>query len=182
MKTALTASILLSIMAFGSTRQDADTPRFTSAAAKEALREYRQAMRRAEQQYQAARRKARAQYVHALKGAMKNALAADELEEALAIRLEQRTIEKRVDDIAEIRRLLRTIAAGKFEERVWKHGQPPLKLIRADEGFCYLSGIGGAYDGDGEGVSVYLENGDWYIGGKSMQTSLWAKAMVVRFR
>lgn len=113
---------------------------------------------------------------------MRKALVADDLEEALAIRLEQRKIEQRADNVAEIQRLLRTIAAGKFEERKWKHGDPPLKLVRADEGFCFLSGIGGAYDGHGEGVRVYIKEGDWYLGGTSMQESLWATAMIVRFK
>ena len=159
-----------------------DEARFESTPAKDAQRAYRQARRRAESNYQDALKQARAGYVAGLEKALKTALAGNALDEALSIRLEQRKIQGRVDDINEVRRLLRTVAAGKFKEHVWKAGQAPIKLVRADEGFAFLSGVGGAYDGDGEGVSVYVKNGDWYIGGKSMQVSLWAKAMVVRFK
>ena len=73
-------------------------------------------------------------------------------------------------------------AAGNVEFRRWHQGQPPLRLIRQDEGFCALTGVGGGFQGGGEEVRVFVgADGYWYLGGKSMQKGVEAECMVVRY-
>ena len=62
----------------------------------------------------------------------------------------------------------------------WNRGDPPIKMIRADEGFCFLSGVGGSFAGGAERVRVYIRDGYWYLEGMCMQSSLWAEATSVR--
>lgn len=182
MKILLT-SICILAAALSSNPQPQDEGKdFKSAAARAAQRNYKKALRRAEQAHFDANRAARAKYIEELDAALKQALTEDDLQEALAIRVEQHAMKKRVDDITEVRRLLRKVAAGQFEERTWKGGDKPLELMAADEGFCYLSGVSGALEGSGEAVRVYLSKGKWYIGGRAAQPSLTATAMLVRFR
>jgi hypothetical protein len=58
----------------------------------------------------------------------------------------------------------------------------PVKMISRAEGFCLLSGIGGAFQGGGESVEVRIgDDGYWYLGGKSGQPSLVAEAISVAF-
>src|SRR4051794_4165820 len=45
----------------------------------------------------------------------------------------------------------------------WKRGEPPVRMIRKDEGVCYLSQVQGHFAGAGESVGVYLDaDGFWY--------------------
>ena len=62
----------------------------------------------------------------------------------------------------------------------WGKGDPPIEMIRADEGFCFLSGVGGSFAGGGERVRVCIRDGWWYLEGTCMLRSLWAEAMSVR--
>ena len=73
-------------------------------------------------------------------------------------------------------------ASNGVEFRHWHQGEPPVKLIRKEEGFCALTGIGGGFAGDGEEAHVYIgEDGYWYLGGKSMQKGVAAECVVVRY-
>ncbi len=73
-------------------------------------------------------------------------------------------------------------AAGGAEFRHWHQGEPPIKLIRKEEGFCALTGVGGGFQGGGEEAHVYIgDDGYWYLGGKSMQKGVSADCVVVRY-
>ena len=37
----------------------------------------------------------------------------------------------------------------------WCHGDEPIRLLPADKGFCFVSGMGGDFQGGGEGVRVF---------------------------
>ena len=61
----------------------------------------------------------------------------------------------------------------------WQHGDPPIRLLPAERGFCYVSGISGNFAGGGEAVRVYVDDGSWYIGGQSCQPGLWVEATCI---
>lgn len=55
-----------------------------------------------------------------------------------------------------------------YETHEWKEHDPPLKLIKKDEGFCTISGIGGAFNGGGEAAVLYIgDDGYWYLRGQT---------------
>ncbi|HEV3145093.1 MAG TPA: hypothetical protein VGZ47_14480 [Gemmataceae bacterium] len=57
-----------------------------------------------------------------------------------------------------------------FKEHVWLAGTAAVKTIRADEGFCFLTGVAGKFEGGGEDVGVSIrEDGFWYLDGNSRQ-------------
>jgi hypothetical protein len=57
---------------------------------------------------------------------------------------------------------------GSVETKTWRQGEPPLRLIREDEGFRALSLVTGHFQGGGELVKVYMgDDGYWYLGGHS---------------
>jgi hypothetical protein len=69
-----------------------------------------------------------------------------------------------------------------YSEYKWSNGDKPVKMIRKEEGFCFLTEVGGHFAGGGEVVHVYIgPDGFWYLGGNSGQPELWGKAMSVRF-
>ena len=71
---------------------------------------------------------------------------------------------------------------GAVEFRGWHQGEPPVKLIRKDEGFCALTGVTGRFEGDGEQVRVYIGDDDyWYLGGQSAQKGVAATCVIVRY-
>jgi hypothetical protein len=64
----------------------------------------------------------------------------------------------------------------------WRRGDPPVKMIHKNQGFCVLSGIGGGFFGGGERVEIALGVDDyWYLRGSSAQASTFAEAIAVRF-
>ncbi len=72
---------------------------------------------------------------------------------------------------------------GAVEFRSWHQGEPPVKLLRADEGFCALTSVTGHFAGSGEVVKVYVaEDGYWYLAGTSMQDDVAAGCIVIRYR
>lgn len=77
--------------------------------------------------------------------------------------------------------IARRLSAG-ANFATWEQGQPPLRLIRASEGFCALTGVSGHFQGGGEGVRVYVgDDGYWYIGGKSMQQGVRGECVIVPY-
>lgn len=73
-------------------------------------------------------------------------------------------------------------ATDGVEFRHWRQGEPPVKLIRKEEGFCALTGVGGGFAGGGEEAHVYIDDdGYWYLGGKSMQSGMSADCVIVRY-
>ena len=68
-----------------------------------------------------------------------------------------------------------------YRQYEWQRGGAPVRMISKDEGFCFLSAVGGHFAGGGESVRVYIgEDGFWYLGGSAAQ-ELWGKAMSVKF-
>ncbi|MFT4512614.1 MAG: hypothetical protein ACI89X_001695 [Planctomycetota bacterium] len=63
----------------------------------------------------------------------------------------------------------------------WSHGDAPVRLIPANKGFCYISGMGGHFAGGGEGVRVWIDDGIWWVGGRSCQPSLWIDVTCIEF-
>lgn len=78
---------------------------------------------------------------------------------------------------------LRRNARVKLEctEHECKLNEAPQKLIAADEGFAYLSGIMGDFAGGGEWVNVELVDGFWQFSGQT-QKPLGARAISVRVK
>lgn len=71
----------------------------------------------------------------------------------------------------------------RIEIRSWHQGQPPVRLIRKDAGFCALSLVTGAFAGGGEIVKVWIgPDGFWYLGGQSGQEGVGAECIVVHYR
>ncbi len=68
------------------------------------------------------------------------------------------------------------------EFHTWKQGDPPVKLIPKDEGFCALTTVSGGFAGGGEGVWVSIgEDGYWYLGGRSQAEAVTATCIVIRY-
>jgi len=61
----------------------------------------------------------------------------------------------------------------------WSHGDKPIRLLPADKGFCFVSGMGGNFQGGGEGVRVFVDDGAWWVAGYSCQPSLWVEVTVM---
>ena len=73
--------------------------------------------------------------------------------------------------------------AAPYETKTWRQGEPPLRLLRQEEGFCALTLVTGHFQGAGESVRVYVaDDGFWYLGGESQQEGVAAECIVVRFR
>jgi hypothetical protein len=72
--------------------------------------------------------------------------------------------------------------AAAIETRTWRQGEPPVKIMRKDEGFCVLSMVTGHFQGGGEYVKVYVgDDGYWYLGGDSHQEGVAAQCIVIRY-
>ncbi|MEP6669208.1 MAG: hypothetical protein ABJF10_08650 [Chthoniobacter sp.] len=70
-----------------------------------------------------------------------------------------------------------------YETRTWRQGEPPVRLIRKEEGFCALTSVTGSFQGGGEIVKVYVaDDGFWYLGGESQQEGVAAECIIVRYR
>ena len=74
------------------------------------------------------------------------------------------------------------LTAGRVETHTWRQGEPPVRLIRQEEGFCALSLVTGHFQGGGEVVRLYVgDDGYWYLGGQSGQEGVAAQCIVVRY-
>lgn len=78
---------------------------------------------------------------------------------------------------------LRFKKPGEFDavvtEHSWKDGQEPVRLLQADEGFCFLSAVGGSFGGPQESVGIVLRDGAWHLGDTAREF-LVAKAISVQ--
>ena len=63
----------------------------------------------------------------------------------------------------------------------WRNGEPPVRMLRTSEGHCFLSGLSGSFEGGGEGVEIYAEEGWWWLHGHSKQRYLEATATGIRY-
>lgn len=64
----------------------------------------------------------------------------------------------------------------------WRHGDERRRLLRVEDGICFVTGIGGNFEGGGEAVRVYVDDGWWWIGGHSAQPSLWVEVTCLAWR
>ena len=64
----------------------------------------------------------------------------------------------------------------------WKKGQHAVRLIRADEGFCFLTSVKGHFQGGAEFVYVRVEDdGYWHFGGNALSYELYGECAVYRY-
>ncbi|MGC6464687.1 MAG: hypothetical protein ACON5N_03805 [Akkermansiaceae bacterium] len=71
----------------------------------------------------------------------------------------------------------------KISHAEWKRGDPVQELIKAGDGICVLSGVSGAFRGQGEEVRLFVDaKGRWRLGGRSNLINTGAKAMVIRLK
>lgn len=65
----------------------------------------------------------------------------------------------------------------------WEAGQPPVKMLHKNQGFCYLIAISGAFNGGGEHAQITLEpDGHWYLKGVTHQGALFLQAVGVTIK
>src|SRR4051812_13083692 len=68
-----------------------------------------------------------------------------------------------------------------YSEAVWDAKTGPIKMIGKDEGFCFISGVGGKYEGASEIARVSVgQDGFWCLDGQSRQNTMSARAISVR--
>jgi hypothetical protein len=54
------------------------------------------------------------------------------------------------------------------DEYVWQEGDPPVKMVNSNDGFCFLTGVEGDFFSPSEWVEIYLETDNfWYLRGGS---------------
>jgi hypothetical protein len=83
---------------------------------------------------------------------------------------------------AKMKTAQRQLETPKYEFQTWHQGEPPVRLIHHEDGFCALTRITGHFQGGGERVQVYIgPDGYWYLGGNSMQEGVSAQCIVVRY-
>ncbi|HZN38591.1 MAG TPA: hypothetical protein VFD82_07295 [Planctomycetota bacterium] len=63
----------------------------------------------------------------------------------------------------------------------WSVGQERVRMIRAEDGICFLSAVGGSFAGGGEWVRVRIDDGFWYLEGHCQQPFVFAEATCVQF-
>ena len=64
----------------------------------------------------------------------------------------------------------------------WQQGDPPVRLIKRDEGICFLTGVSGQFRGAGEAVALTIESdGYWYLGGHSQAAGVSAECVVLKY-
>ena len=63
----------------------------------------------------------------------------------------------------------------------WSAGKPRVRMIRAEDGICFLSAVGGSFAGGGEWIRVRVDDGWWYLEGHCQQPLVWAEATCVKF-
>lgn len=62
------------------------------------------------------------------------------------------------------------------QEFKWEQGKPEVEMIGMNEGFCSLVYVTGRFEGGGEAVSIDVKGNSWYLGGKSNQAGVAARA------
>lgn len=75
---------------------------------------------------------------------------------------------------------------GKFRAEVrqfdWKAGVEKERMISAQDGLCFVSGIGGAFHGFGENLNAILDaDGDWHAWGSSQAHTTSGSFICIRF-
>ena len=62
----------------------------------------------------------------------------------------------------------------------WRSEQKPEKLMSESEGICFLTRVRGNFNRSSDKMEVYVEDGDWYIWGKSREGRVSGTAACLR--
>ncbi len=65
------------------------------------------------------------------------------------------------------------------DEQSWRQGEERVLLGSADGRACFLTRITGHFEGGGERLRVYIEDGNWYLHGQSQQLSVGGSARCI---
>ena len=84
-------------------------------------------------------------------------------------------------EIAEANKHLSGLGDLHTETYEWRQGEAPVQMIRVNEGICYLVYVRGKFEGYGEVVSIENTGDYWYLGGRSEQVDVAAKARCWKF-
>lgn len=60
--------------------------------------------------------------------------------------------------------------------RTWSQGNPFVYLGPANDRVCFLTAVSGRFEGGGEAVFTTIDNGAWYLGGRSQKSGVSAQA------
>ncbi|NJN47769.1 MAG: hypothetical protein HC808_16285 [Candidatus Competibacteraceae bacterium] len=64
----------------------------------------------------------------------------------------------------------------------WYQNNPaPVQMMNVNDGFCFLSLMGGKFKGSGEGVWIYRDGDYWFLTGKSQQIDVAARARCIPY-
>ena len=66
-------------------------------------------------------------------------------------------------------------------EYTWNQGQIPVVMAPTSKAVCFLTGVGGKFEGSGEYVRVYASGGYWYLGGDSDKKDVHARAICIGY-
>ena len=72
-----------------------------------------------------------------------------------------------------------SVAADYTDEYRWWQGAPSVKMKNSVRWVCFLTRIGGKFEGGGEYVRAFIWKGDWWLGGASQQKGVNAGARCV---
>ena len=138
-----------------------------------------QTMKKATADYQLANEKARKAMMAAYETAVSDYTKALQIEKAEAINTEYDTFKNQ----AGLKLPQRPAIKPPFEYQFfqWSKGEPPVKMISKDEGFCYLTVINGAFGSGAEGANLEIrDDGYWYLWGTTGTSFLRLKAVAVK--
>jgi hypothetical protein len=178
----LTTATVVSSGRMVSLDDDELCPAFKSKSAQEACGSYQASLTGAVRAYWDIVASRQRSYADALNAALKEPLVADDPQEVATIQAVVAALGAQLDERSEVAALPFAPPKEPPTQVNWHYGDPAKKLMRAAEGICFLSGIGGNLEGGGEAISIVIRDGWWVLEGKSAQESLWATATCVRFK
>lgn len=65
-------------------------------------------------------------------------------------------------------------------EFLWQAGQEPVDMMSTFEGFCFMTGVVGKFDGANDRVRIYVLDNRWMLGGSANDESVAIAARCVR--
>lgn len=69
------------------------------------------------------------------------------------------------------------------EFRTWRQGEPALRLIRKEEGFCALTGITCHFRDSAQSIRLFIgRDGFWYLTGNANEPDAAAECVIVHYR
>ena len=61
----------------------------------------------------------------------------------------------------------------------WSQGSSPVYMGNTSDRFCFLTRVGGKFEGSGEWVQAYISGSGWWLGGSSYQAGVHAHALCI---